>query len=375
MPLSIFIDALPYNEIEKNYSEWLGNMQIAELIPNIAYSSSLHWQLYCNKYPDERGVLVDWTKENEKRKSVRFFSAVCRPFDSMGKLGIVSKKVLDKWVFRKNTFANIPFKFRKYFSQKGKYLFWKKETYEKEEMFVEYSVISQDEGHKSFETTVNDLTACIEAGNKKIFAVFGFADSLGHKCKRGELYSQRLKPYMDILRDTVNKYIEKNPKEKVLIVSDHGMSTIKKHIDFDLEKKFGPQSKNTYMVYKDSAIMSIWTENENLKAEISNYLSERSEGHLLTDADRELYKVTDKKFGDIIYNLREGNVFSNNWFGKSLKKPSPDGAGMHGFWPEWDAKDQMACIILLGEDITLSKRYDYRSAYSLIKSIMSGEMK
>ena len=62
MPLSIFIDALPYNEIVSNYKNWFSDMQISELIPNIAYSSSLHWQLYCNKYPDERGIMVDWVK-------------------------------------------------------------------------------------------------------------------------------------------------------------------------------------------------------------------------------------------------------------------------------------------------------------------------
>ena len=54
MPLSIFVDALPFNEMKENYEKELSSMQIAELVPNIAYSSSLHWQLYCNKYPDDR---------------------------------------------------------------------------------------------------------------------------------------------------------------------------------------------------------------------------------------------------------------------------------------------------------------------------------
>ncbi|MDO5478755.1 MAG: hypothetical protein Q4G23_06270, partial [Clostridia bacterium] len=140
MPLSIFIDALPFNEMKENYGEWLSDMQISELVPNIAYSSSLHWQLYCNKYPDERGVLVDWVKEDEKRKSVRLVSVLFSPFEKMGMLGVLSKKFLDRKIYRKNTFANIPFNLRKHFTQKGKYLFWKEETYRSEPIFDGYKV-------------------------------------------------------------------------------------------------------------------------------------------------------------------------------------------------------------------------------------------
>ena len=150
MPLSIFIDALPYTEITEKYSDWFSDMQVAELQPNIAYSSSLHWQLYCNKYPDERGVLVDWARTPEKNKAVRFFATVLRPLDSMGDLGIYSRKFLDRYIFRANKFANIPYKFRKDFSENGKYLFWDEKTYRAEKIFNGYTVVSQDEGHISF---------------------------------------------------------------------------------------------------------------------------------------------------------------------------------------------------------------------------------
>ena len=195
MPLSIFIDALPYNEMTKNYSEWFDNIQIAEMIPNIAYSSSLHWQLYCNKYPDDRGVLIDWVKEPENKRSVKFLSFVLSPIDCCEVLGLISRKILDRFIYRKNIFANIPFKFRKDFSEKGQYLFWDKSVYSKESIFDKYSVISQDEGHISFEDTILKLSKEIENGNINIFTVLGFADSIGHKCQRGSVYSERLKPY------------------------------------------------------------------------------------------------------------------------------------------------------------------------------------
>ena len=370
MPLSLFIDALPYNEMKKNYANWFDNMQIAELLPNIAYSSSLHWQLYANKYPDERGVLVDWVKEPEKNKLVCFLSKVLSPLDHFGQLGMLSKKFLDRIVFRKNVFANIPFQFRKDFSEKGSYLFWDENVYKKEPIFNGYTVVSQDEGHLSFEETKFRLDKAIEDGNKNIFGVFGFADSIGHKCQRGELYSQRISGYLTRLQESIRAYKEKYPQEPVLIVSDHGMSTVKASIDLNLEKKFGKQGRNTYIAYSDSAVMCVWANDEKLGCGISEYLRTREEGHLLTEKEREFFKVTDRKFGDIIYILREGYVFENNWFGKSIRKSSADGLGMHGFWPEWEARDSMAAIILIDGKEKLEERYDYISAHDIIQRIM-----
>ena len=370
MPLSIFIDALPYTEITEKYSDWFSDMQIAELQPNIAYSSSLHWQLYCNKYPDERGVLVDWAKMPEKNKAVRFFATVLRPLDSMGDLGIYSRKFLDRYIFRANKFANIPYKFRKDFSENGKYLFWDEKTYRAEKIFNGYTVVSQDEGHISFEETVKKLENAIKNGDKNIFTAMGFTDQLGHKCRRGEIYHKRVKPYMAEMHRVISEYLKSNPAEEVIIISDHGMSTINEKVDLCLEKKFGKQSKKSYIAYSDSAVMCIWCGDEMLKKEIAEYLGSQSEGHLLTEEEREKYRAADRKFGDLIFNLREGYVFAESWFGKSLRKPSPDGAGMHGFWPELSAKDQMACILLINGRQRLEKLYDYPRANKLLEKIM-----
>lgn len=372
MPLSIFIDALPFNEIKNNYSDWFSDMQISELLPNIAYSSSLHWQLYCDRYPDDRGVLVDWVKEPEASKLVRVVSTILSPLDSIGELGLYSRKILNRLIFRHNVFANIPFKFRKKFSQRGQYLFWKEKTYSKEKIFEGYKVVSQDEGHKSFEETLDLLKISIESNQKNIFAVFGFADALGHKCRRGEVYSARLKPYMDSLKAVLDLYRAKNPEEEILIISDHGMSTVERKIDLELEKNFGKQSEKTYIAYCDTAVMCIWCEKESLKKRLRDYLATKNEGHLLSDSDRAFFKATDKKFGDIIFILREGNVFKDNWFGKSVKKPNPDGSGMHGFWPEREAKDQMACVMLIGGKEDISNFYDYSTVHKLINKIMKG---
>lgn len=372
MALSIFIDALPYNEVVENYMISDGNIQVSQLLPNIAYSSSLHWQLYCDKYPDQRGMLVDWVRETEKSVSVRVLSTVLAPLDGCGDLAVLARKVLDRIVYRRNTFANIPFRFRKDFTQKGKYLFWSEETYRAEPIFDGYRVISQDEGRKSFDETVNLLRRAIEDDEKNIFAVFGEVDGIGHKCRRGPLYSQRLKPVMDKILEAIWTYAAKNPEEEILIVSDHGMSTVENRVDLELERRFGKPSRKRYIAYCDTAILCVFCADEQLKTEIEAYLKTRTEGHLLTQSERKQFGATDVKFGDLIYILREGNVFTDNWFGKSLKKPNPDGAGMHGFWPERCAEDQMACMILINGKEKLPETTDYPQANRIITQVMKG---
>lgn len=372
MALSIFIDALPYSEIVEEYHNWFKNMQIAELQPNIAYSSSLHWQLYCNKYPDDRGSFVDWTKVPENNSKVKMIANILKPLDAIDPIAFFVKKVLDRVVFKKNIFANIPFAVRGDFSEKGEYLFWDRNVYSKEKAFEGYTVISQDEGHITFEKVIENFNDAIENKNKNIFVVFGFADSMGHKCKRGQLYHEKLHPYMEELSKSIQRYLTSYPNEEVVITSDHGMSTIEKKIELGLEKKFGKQGRNSYIAYCDSCMMCIWSSNQKLLDDIGQYLQLHNEGHLLTEEERIYYRVSDRRFGDLIYNLREGNVFANSWFGKGIRR-HPDGEGMHGFWPERSAKDQMASIILINGHRRLESFYTYKQAHLLLMKIMQGE--
>lgn len=375
MALSIFIDALPYTEMESNYKNWFSNQQIAELQPNIAYSSCLHWQLYCDKYPDDRGRLVDWCMQKEPNRAVRFLSTILSPLDEIGRFGLYAKKFFDHYVFRGNVFANIPFRFRKDFKQNGKYLFWDYETYNSEKIFVNYKVVSQDEGHKKFDEIYETLLKTIKNGEINIFFNTCFADSIGHKCRRGNLYSQKLKPYMQKVQSAIDLYLQMHPQEEVLIVSDHGMSTINHLVDLELVNNFGKESKESYIAYTDSCVMCLYVFDKKLIPQFEDYLSNRREGHLLSREEREYYKAEDLRFGDILYILKEGYCFKNNWFGQSIrpKKKNDDGAGMHGFWPERSARNQMASIVLINSSRKIESFYTYKTANALINNIMFNE--
>ena len=177
---------------------------------------------------------------------------------------------------------------------------------------------------------------------------------------------------MEVLSESINQYLTRYPMEPVLIISDHGMSSINNKVDLQLEMRFGKQRRDEYIAYSDSTFMCVWVKRPDLLLKIRDFLDSIEYGHLLTENERKIYKATDRKFGDLIFILREGNVFSNNWFGKSIREPSSDGSSMHGFWPESDAKDQMACIMLINSKSVLAATYDYSSAYSLINRVLNG---
>lgn len=378
MALSIFADALPFTEVENNYHDWFPDIQIGELIPNIGYSSSLHWQLYCNKYPDDRGILLDWKKVPEKNKLVRFLSTFLSPLDRTDLPGLIVRKALDRKVFKRNVFANIPFKFRKEFSDCGKYLFWDKDTYGEEPIFAGYNVVSQDEGHLSFDATIEKYYKTLEEENPNIFLNTGFADALGHTIARGERYSAKLKPYMDIMHKVISDYLFRFPNEEVLIISDHGMSTVKHRVEYPFEALFGHQSEHSYIVYSDSCFICIWCYDKSIQTKIEQYLASKEEGHLMKNDEKKLYRATNPVFGDIIYVLREGYCCENSWFGKELKgrfkrNSHRDGSGMHGFWPERSSRDQMASVILINGKRNIEELYTYPTVNKLISQVMQGK--
>lgn len=365
MPLILFIDALPYSWASKNFK------RVSKLRPNVGYSSSLHWELFCNKYPDDNNFFLDWGLSKEPRSLVRVVSYLLYPLDFFDWIAFFTRKVLDKFVFRKNVFANIPFRFRPAFSNVSRYLFFEKDHYSNEDNFKGYTVISQDEYKDSLDAI---LARCENSfgTNQNIFVAIGVVDSTGHQYSRGPLYDIEIKKIMDRISSSIDLYLKHYPEQEVVIVSDHGMSTVKHKIDFHLEKTFGRQSIKDYIAYSDSCMMCIWSPKKQKLNDIKCFLENRAEGHLISDEEREHYHISNKRFGDLIFNTYEGNIFSSNWFGKGIHK-NKNGTGMHGFWPQTASDDQMASIIVLNSQRELKNQYDYHEAFVLLSNVMQGK--
>ena len=152
-----------------------------------------------------------------------------------------------------------------------------------------------------------------------------------------------------------------NPKEKFVVVSDHGMSEVVFSYNLQLEKRFGIQSIKKYLFFYDSVVLRVWSKDTKLLNEIEIYLNSLGIGGLLSQEDRKKYCVSNKQFGDIIYILNEGNIFLPNYFGVGLRSIVK---GMHGYLP--DNKDQMGVVI---SNFHLEKSYKTKDVCSILKKL------
>lgn len=366
MPLVLFIDALPYSYLQKTESKWKNNYHISKLVPNIGYSSNLHWQLFCNQYPDELGFFTDWNFVKESNKLVNLFATLLRPIEIFHTGSILVKKVMDRYIFKKNTFVNIPFQFRKFFSNNPKYLFFDSNLTREQDVFNDYEIILQDENNKSFKDMLLAFDL-IYKKNDKIFCAFSFADYLGHKLARTKKYDHIIDEHMELLCEKIDNYKMLYPNDEVLIVSDHGMSSVTQKIKIDLKSYFGKESKKKYIAFKDSAIMRVFITDDSYLNSISEYLNSLNYGHLLTENERLIYGVTNRKFGELIYILNEGFVFQDSWFSQSLKRTTAE-FGMHGFFSQSD--DHSGVLITKNKLIDNQNSISYSQAFYLIERVM-----
>ena len=370
MPLSIFADALPYDAAALQ-ALLPKEMQRAPLVPNVGYSACLHRQLYDDCYPDDTGVLVDWVHQREECRAVRLACALLRPLDLVPPLGTAVRKVLDRLLGR-GVFANVPFRYRARLCMRGRYVFRERRLYGALPLLRGYRVISQDDGARSFSDALHELTCAVEAGERDLFFVTGVFDVIGHGCARGEEYERRITPPLQALCSVIARYRQLHPDEEVLLLSDHGMSTVRHKVKLSLRGVLTRKQRRACMVYTDSCMALVFCRDEAILSRVRDYLDTLPEGHRLDETERAHYRVSDRALGDEIFILRQGYVFADSWFGCSWRR-HPNGQGVHGFYPEKDSRDALACVLLLSERHRLRECYDYKEAHALLQMIMQGE--
>jgi hypothetical protein len=365
MPLIIFIDALPYNFIMKNKVFDENIFSVVQLEPNIGYSSNLHWQLFENKYPDEIGFFTDWSFVKEKNKSIRFISFLLRPLEIIPKLSLLTKKVLDRYIYNRNAFSNVPSRFRNKFMNNAKYYFFESENLLNSSVFKQdYTIIFQDELKVDYHEILKILKTNIVKTNS-LFLSISTIDEIGHKLSRTNEYDSTVFNLMSELKKLLMMYIDRY-NEEVLIISDHGMSPVKNEIKLDFTNILSKKEIKKLIDYKDSAVMKKYCEDYMIISKLRFFLTSLNFGHLLTEDERIYYGVTDRAFGNLIFILHDGYVFSDSWFSKSIIKKKLN-YGMHGFWPK--SEDQQAVIITANSTKLKKQIYTYKDAYNLIKDV------
>ena len=126
---------------------------------------------------------------------------------------------------------------------------------------------------------------------------------------------------------------EIDPDTTLTILSDHGMTPVRQYYDImkDVEST-GYKIRKDYLAVYDSTMARFWFFNDRARRGITSVLGNVPCGRILADEELQALGVffKDRRFGEIIFLLRPGWIFSESDFNGPQWKP----AGMHGYHPD-----------------------------------------
>ena len=151
--------------------------------------------------------------------------------------------------------------------------------------------------------------------------------------------------------------INTDPKIKLVICGDHGMSKVTKIINVkdEIEKliKSGKIDKNT-TYFIDSTMVRFWfNDKKNQKEIIKQMLSENflSYGKIIDKVDYKINNIPcSVEYGDLIFTCKNGTVINPDFFTPS----TIDLKGMHGYVPT--KNEHFGFCIISGSDIKYEKK-------------------
>lgn len=186
------------------------------------------------------------------------------------------------------------------------------------------------------------------------FLYIGVLDAMGHEYGPDSnefdqelvLFDQQIKEFINSIRDISDC--------NIMLIGDHGMSTVQSTIDFkkilDESLKTLNIDKNSVDLFCDSTLGRVWIEESEKKDIILRQLRKCSElnekGRFLEKEDYFNLNIPYKpqSYGDIIWLANNGIMISPDYF----HGPFPT-KGMHGYNP--DNIETYGTLIVYGEDI------------------------
>ena len=185
---------------------------------------------------------------------------------------------------------------------------------------------------KSEEQNRDDIIAAIEAERVDfVFQYWAGLDGLLHMVgNQSPEVPAKLRVYEDwiekVLAAAKNHYSEVH----LYIFSDHGMANCDELVDLKAKIDALPvKMEIDYAVVYDSTMARFWFFNDNARKQIHEALGKVPEGRILPDDELQRYRALfpDRKFGEIIFLMREGVLIVPSHMGERPIR------AMHGYHP------------------------------------------
>lgn len=151
-------------------------------------------------------------------------------------------------------------------------------------------------------------------------------------CDAPEKIEEKLQWYDAGLRRVFDAARQVSSDATLTLGSDHGMTPVTQK--YDLLKHFEDSSLRTpedYLAVFDSTMARFWFFSQRARNETLAILNRVSCGRILSDAELKQFGVffPDRRFGELVFLLNPGWLFSRSDFNGSSWKP----VGMHGYHP------------------------------------------
>jgi hypothetical protein len=330
--LIIFIDSLPYSialqmPIAKQFETRL------PLTPGFGYSINIQAELFAGKMPDELGYFSEWTYAGKVSPfwRDRYLFNLISPSAKIYLLDRILHRIGNK-IF--GPIWNIPFRYLSSMKNQPdifspKYNIASLFSQNPELYVIKYPDF--DGADRDKQMTQAGLTAM--ENHPQLFIGLVDLDGTTHRVGVGSSeYLDEIERLDANISELIEKYLRLYPAGKIAIVSDHGMANVNKSIELIMETQVGQPNQNSYFYIQDSTMLRIWTFDNEKKTEIVRYLDQQPYGKIITVEERSKYQLASPKFGDIIFLLHEGLVFSPSFYGRKLPK------AMHGYHPELESQ-------------------------------------
>ncbi len=159
----------------------------------------------------------------------------------------------------------------------------------------------------------------VNSSDKNLFVALLDIDALGHLYGNpsNELIKASIRA-IEAFHAFVQELDERDELGAAFLLSDHGMSNVKKIIELGIEYRI-PKCGETWMCYYDSLYFKAWSEDYKIINDIKQEL-EGLPGKILSKERRIELGVTSKLFGEILFVLDEGYAFAPNFFGRGVAK-------------------------------------------------------
>lgn len=333
--LFVFIDGLPYDVVQK--TGFLADLcpYRYKVRPGFGYSVNIHAEMFCGRTPDEVGYLNEWAFDPEHSPLRR----LKLPAFLYNKQRRIRLPLLDRGlhvVLRRLSPAlaaqNVPFAYQHLF-RRTRHNVYRGFPYTPFFQEIEglHLVLSETVPMKSGQRDEVSFQQAMDALGTADHLLVTFCD-LDHFGHRYGVWTPEYMEWIGNLEEWITRlaeaFLRRHGDGRLFVFSDHGMANVHRGVRVALEPALGEAGLRTYAYFLDSTMLRLWVLGDGgILARAVALLDSLDCGTIVSEQERHDFGVTARAFGDLVFVLCEGHVFSPSFLGNALPQ------AMHGHHP------------------------------------------